>query len=136
MAKNILIWSVLAVLAAVSIGFILHAKAPPAAYRKITPQQAKHIIDSGKPYILLDVRSDGEFKEAHITGARLIPHNEIEQRASSELSDKRALTLVYCLKGERSRDAAHRLVRMGYSNVYDFGGISDWPYQTVTSPKQ
>ncbi|MDR1754033.1 MAG: rhodanese-like domain-containing protein [Eubacterium sp.] len=102
-----------------------------AEYRKITMEQAKEIMDGEEEHILLDVRTDGEWKENRIEGSLLIPDYEIIDRAADELPDKSALILIYCRSGRRSADAANSLVDMGYMNVYDFGGIIDWPYETV-----
>ena len=102
-----------------------------AEYHKITAAQAKDMMGEGQPYILLDVRTDGEWEEKHIEGAVLIPDYEIRDRAPGELPDKSILILVYCRSGRRSADASRALVEMGYTNVYDFGGINDWPYETV-----
>lgn len=99
-----------------------------AEYRKISPQEAKEQMDSGDGYILLDVRTQPEFDEEHIGGAMLIPDTELSARAEQELTDKDATILVYCRSGRRSELAAKELVNLGYSNVYDFGGIIDWPY--------
>ena len=104
---------------------------PKPVYQKITAEQAKAKMDEGEPYILLDVRTEEEFKEQRINGAVLISDGEIKTRAESELPDKGALILVYCRSGRRSANAAHELVEMGYANVYDFGGIIDWPYGTA-----
>ncbi len=106
--------------------------AQTAEYRKITAEQAKAIIDGGEDYILLDVRTVEEWTENRIEGALLIPDYEISERAEDELPDKSASILIYCRSGRRSADAANTLVDMGYINVYDFGGISDWPYETVS----
>ena len=103
-----------------------------AAYRKITAEQAKEIIDGDEPFIVLDVRTDAEFREYRIDGAVLIPHFEIKERAPNELPDKDTLILIYCLRGARSYEAAKELVNMGYTKVYDFGGIADWVYETVS----
>jgi rhodanese-related sulfurtransferase len=100
------------------------------AYEKLTPEQAKEVMDSDEPYILLDVRTEEEFIEQRIPGAKLIPDTEIASRAASELADKNAFILVYCRSGRRSADVAKELVAMGYTRVYDFGGIIDWPYET------
>ena len=99
-------------------------------YQKIPQAEAKKIMDSGEKYILLDVRSEEEFKEKHIPKAIVIPHDEIKERAEQELSDKNALILVYCRSGSRSKKAIDVLLQMGYTNVKDFGGINDWPYET------
>lgn len=104
----------------------------PAAYTKLSASQAKAVMDRGDPYLLLDVRTEAEFRERHIQGAVLLPHTELKERATSELPDKNALILLYCRSGRRSAAAAHELVRMGYTQVYDFGGINDWPYETAT----
>jgi rhodanese-related sulfurtransferase len=82
-------------------------------------------------YVLLDVRRDDEYKEVHIEGADNIPDFEIGNRAEVELPDKEAIILVYCRSGRRSANASNELIGMGYTNVYDFGGIIDWPYDTV-----
>ncbi|MCL2513323.1 MAG: rhodanese-like domain-containing protein [Oscillospiraceae bacterium] len=100
-------------------------------YKKISAEQAKAIMDESRPYILLDVRTDEEFKESRIEGAVLIPDYEIKGRAEAELPDKDALILVYCRSGRRSANAAYDLIDMGYTNVYDFGGIIDWTYETA-----
>lgn len=102
------------------------------AYKKISASQAKTIMDSGDPYILLDVRTKEEHQERHIRGAILIPYTEIKDRAAFVLPDKDALVLVYCRSGRRSAIAAKELIRMGYTQVYDFGGINDWPYEVIT----
>jgi len=83
-------------------------------------------------YILLDVRTEEEFKEKRIEGAILIPHDEIRDRAETELPDKNAVILVYCRSGNRSKIAASELCEMGYTNIYEFGGINYWPYETVS----
>ena len=101
-------------------------------YKKITPEEAKIIIDSTTPYILVDVRTESEYREGHIKGAALIPNTEIAKRAEKELPDKSALIIVYCRSGARSAAASNDLLDMGYTNVYDLGGIIDWPYETVT----
>ncbi|MDD3790776.1 MAG: rhodanese-like domain-containing protein [Sphaerochaetaceae bacterium] len=102
-----------------------------AQYRKISPELAKEMIDSGEELILVDVRTASEFNQGHIPGAILIPNETIGSTPPSELSDKEALILVYCRSGNRSAQAARKLVSMGYINVYDFGGITNWPYEVV-----
>ena len=102
-----------------------------ADYQKITAEQAKNMMDDGDSYILLDVRTEEEFKENRIDGAILIPDYEINSRAEKELADKNVRILIYCRSGRRSALAAKEMIDMGYTDVYDFGGIIDWPYQTV-----
>jgi len=101
---------------------------PPAVYHKISPQEAKEMIDANPGAIVLDVRTDGEFQMGHIHGARSLPLDQIDSKASTALPDKNALILVYCQGGTRSKAAANKLVAMGYTRVYDFGGIISWPY--------
>jgi len=100
-------------------------------YEQITPQQAKEIMDTEQDYIIIDARTEEEFAEGHIEDAILIPEYEIKDRAEKELPDKDALILVYCRSGRRSKIASEELVNLGYTNVKEFGGIIDWPYETV-----
>ena len=99
--------------------------------QKITAAQAKALMDDGKPYTLVDVRTEDEFKAGHIAGAKLIPDTEIKDRAATDLPDKNARILVYCRSGVRSAGAARTLIDLGYTNVYDMGGIINWSYGTV-----
>ncbi len=99
-------------------------------YNKITAEEAKEMIDT-QEVIILDVRTQEEFKEKHIEGALLIPDYELANVAKSKLPDKNKKILVYCRSGNRSKSAARLLIDMGYTDVYDFGGIINWPYETV-----
>jgi len=101
-------------------------------YQRITAQEAKEMMDSGEPFILLDVRTDAEFRDNRIEGAILIPDFEIVSRATTELPDKSMLILIYCRSGRRSHNVAWELIDMGYTNVYDFGGIIVWPFETIS----
>lgn len=105
-------------------------KAEPA-YVQITAEEAKRLMDTQTDYIILDVRTEEEFKEGHIAGAVCIPDTEIETRAEKELPNKNQLILVYCRSGRRSKLAATALANLGYTNVQEFGGILSWPYETV-----
>jgi rhodanese-related sulfurtransferase len=103
----------------------------PLTYEQITAEEAKALMDSEEGYILIDARTEKEFAGEHIEGAILIPEYEIADRAAEELPDKDALILVYCRSGRRSKIASEILVYLGYTNVKEFGGIIDWPYETV-----
>ena len=103
----------------------------PPTYEQITAEQAKTIMDTEKDYVIIDARTEEEFAEGHIANARLIPEYEIAERAEKELPDKDALILVYCRSGRRSKIASEELVKLGYTNVKEFGGIIDWPYDIV-----
>ena len=100
-------------------------------YEQITAEQAKIIMGTERDYIIIDARTDEEFEEGHIENAILIPEYEIANRAEKELPDKEQLILVYCRSGRRSKIASEELVKLGYTNVKEFGGIIDWPYEIV-----
>ena len=102
-----------------------------AMYQKITANEAKAMMDSGKPFVLLDVRTEAEYAAKRIDGALLIPDYAIGERAAAELPDTSVLILIYCHSGRRSASAANELIRMGYTSVYDFGGLLDWPFDTM-----
>ena len=100
-----------------------------AVYVNITAEEAKQIMDSEEGYIILDVRTQEEYDQGHIPGAILISHEEIAEKAEDVLTDKNQLILVYCRSGRRSKLAAEALVELGYTNIKEFGGIIDWPYE-------
>ena len=102
-----------------------------ATYEQISGAEAKALMDSESGYIIIDARTQEEYNEGHIPGAILIPEYEIADRAEKELPDKDQLILVYCRSGRRSKIAAEELVKLGYTNVKEFGGIIDWEYETV-----
>ena len=101
-----------------------------ADYEMITAQQAKEIMDTQEGYVILDTRTEEEYETGHIPGAIVISHEQIKERAEQVLTDKDQLILVYCRSGRRSKLAAQDLVDLGYTNVKEFGGIIDWPYET------
>ncbi|MBR3978614.1 MAG: rhodanese-like domain-containing protein [Oscillospiraceae bacterium] len=100
-----------------------------ATYMNITAAEAKEIMDRQKDYIILDTRTQAEYEEGHIPGAIVISHDEVLEKAESVLTDKNQLILVYCRSGRRSKLAAEDLVKLGYTNIKEFGGIIDWPYE-------
>ena len=100
-----------------------------AVYMNITAQEAKEIMDQEQGYVILDVREQDEYDAGHIPGAILIPYTQIEDKADEMLPDKGQLVLVYCRSGRRSKIAAEALVELGYTNIKEFGGIIDWPYE-------
>ncbi|MCL2766458.1 MAG: rhodanese-like domain-containing protein [Peptococcaceae bacterium] len=105
-----------------------------AEQKEITALETKEIMDSGEPYILIDVRTKEEYTEEHIINAILLPVSEIAERAETELPDKSALIIMYCRYGVRSANAAEILTGMGYTEVYNLGAITDWPYATMSGP--
>ena len=110
---------------------IIAEKGEKTMYQQITAEEAKKTMDSGEEHIILDTREQDEFDEGHIPGAILIPYTEIEHKAEEILPDKDAQILVYCRSGRRSKIASESLAKLGYTNVKEFGGIIDWPYEVV-----
>ena len=102
-----------------------------ATYEQISGAEAKALMDSESGYVIIDARTQEEYDQGHIPGAILIPEYEIADRAEKELPDKDQLILVYCRSGRRSKIAAEELVKLGYTNVKEFGGIIDWEYEIV-----
>ena len=100
-------------------------------YKQISQDEAKNMIDQYGDAVILDVREADEFAAGHIKGAVLLPVGSItEETAGSVIGEKDTLVLVYCRSGNRSKTASDKLVSLGYSNVYEFGGINTWPYET------
>ena len=108
---------------------IIAEKGEKTMYEQIMPEKAKKIMDSGEEHIILDTREQDEFDAGHIPGAILIPYTEIENKAEEMLPDKDKLILVYCRSGRRSKIASESLAKLDYTNVKEFGGIIDWPYE-------
>lgn len=106
-----------------------------SAYHKITAEESKKMMDKGNVTIL-DVRTEEEYAEKHIPDAVLIPVGSIEENAQEILTDKDEILLVYCRTGKRSKQASEKLIELGYTQVYDFGGITDWPYETESGEQQ
>ena len=103
------------------------------SYRQITMDEAVAMMEEEEGYIILDVRTAAEFDEKHIPGAINIPNEAIGTDAIPELPDKDQLILVYCRSGNRSKQASEKLMKLGYTNVVEFGGIIDWPGETETN---
>ena len=102
-----------------------------STYRQITMDEAIIMMEEESNYIILDVRTPEEFSEKHIPGAINIPNETIGTEEVPELPDKDQLILIYCRSGNRSKQASEKLVRLGYMNIVEFGGINDWPGDTV-----
>ena len=103
-----------------------------AGYQQIGMDEAIAIMESESDYILLDVRTTEEFADKHIPDAINIPNETIGTEDIPELPDKDQLILVYCRSGNRSKQASEKLAALGYTNIAEFGGINDWPGETVT----
>ena len=103
-----------------------------ASYQQISMDEAIAIMESESDYIILDVRTTEEFADKHIPDAINIPDETIGTEDIPELPDKDQLILVYCRSGNRSKQASDKLVGLGYTNIVEFGGINDWPGETVS----
>jgi len=99
---------------------------------KISAEDAKQRLDSEKGIILLDVRTPEEYRQKHIPNSTLIPVNVLASEAEGKLTNKDAEIIVYCRSGNRSASAVKILNKLGYTHVYDLGGINRWPYKTVS----
>ncbi len=93
---------------------------------QISMEEAMHMMETEKDYVILDVRTEEEYKEGHIPGAICVPNETIGEDDIAELPKKEQVILVYCRSGRRSKQAAAKLSAQGYTNVYEFGGILDW----------
>ena len=100
-------------------------------YQQISQETAKEMMDS-QELIILDVREQSEYDSGHIPGAVLLPVGSIDQdTAAAVIPDKDSTVLVYCRSGNRSKTASAALAELGYTAVYEFGGINTWPYEIV-----
>ena len=102
-----------------------------ASYTQISMDEAVTMMEEETDYIVLDVRRPDEFADKHIPNAINVPNETIGEEEIPELPDKDQMILVYCRSGNRSKQASEKLATMGYTNVYEFGGINDWPGETV-----
>ena len=101
------------------------------SYTQISMDEAIEMMETEENYIILDVRTKEEFDAGHIEGAINVANEVIHQDQSENLPDKEQLILVYCRSGNRSKQASEKLAKQGYTNVYEFGGIIDWPGDVV-----
>ena len=108
------------------------APAEGIAYRQISMDEAITMMEEESGYLILDVRTPEEFADKHIPGAVNVPNETIGSAEIPELPDKDQLILVYCRSGNRSKQASEKLAALGYTNIVEFGGINDWPGETVT----
>ena len=104
-------------------------------YRQITMEEAVTMLEEETGYTILDVRTAQEYSEKHIPGAINIANESIGTEDIPELPDKDQLILVYCRSGNRSKQASEKLVKLGYTNIVEIGGINSWPGETVAVDK-
>ncbi|MGE4584750.1 MAG: rhodanese-like domain-containing protein [Sphaerochaeta sp.] len=140
MNTNLIKWIILGVAAVVVVLVAMNlvpskqataSSESQAVYRKITADEAKAMMDGSKSVTILDVRTPAEFASGHIEKAINIANETIGGQRPAGLPDLDATILVYCRSGNRSAQAANKLVAMGYTNIYDFGGLNTWKYGTV-----
>ena len=108
------------------------AQSEESTYRQVNAEEAATMMEEESGYIILDVRTAQEYSEKHIPGAINIPNETIGTEDIPELPDKEQLILVYCRSGNRSKQASEKLVKLGYTNIVEFGGINDWTGETVS----
>ena len=111
--------------------FLLIACGGPG-YKQISQDEAMKIMEEESGFLIVDVRRPDEFAEGHIEGAINVPNEEIADEMPEELPDKDQLLLIYCRTGRRSKEASEKLAKIGYTNVYEFGGINTWTGTIVT----
>ena len=100
------------------------------SYEQITQEEAKEMMDT-QEVIILDVREEDEYDSGHIPGAVLLPVGSIDEDTAAEvIPETDSTVLVYCRSGNRSKTASSTLADLGYTNIYEFGGINSWPYET------
>ena len=100
-------------------------------YQQVNSEQAIKMMAENEGYIILDVRTTAEYHEGHIEGAINVPNEEINDKEIKRLPDKDQMIFVYCRSGNRSKDASEKLVKLGYTNIIEFGGINTWPNELV-----
>ena len=104
---------------------------PSASYTQITQEEAKEMMKKDDGHIIIDVRRQDEYDEGHIPGAVLIPNESITDKQPEELPELDQIILVYCRSGRRSKEASQKLADIGYTHVYEFGGINTWTGEIV-----
>ena len=110
----------------------LASKINEDSYTQIDQETAKLMMELDDGHVVVDVRRQDEFDEGHIPGAICIPNESIIDTQPEELPDLDQIILVYCRSGRRSKEASQKLFDMGYTNVFEFGGIIDWTGEVVT----
>ena len=114
--------------------FLAGCSATPAdkenTFKTISAEEAYTMMNE-QDVLIVDVRTEEEYEQGHIADAILIPNETITDSKPEQLPDQQAVILVYCRSGNRSKQAAEKLVKMGYTHVLDFGGIRNWPYEII-----
>ncbi|MBE5774624.1 MAG: rhodanese-like domain-containing protein [Clostridiales bacterium] len=122
-----------AIVALLLMALLLPVAICEVTYTQISQEEATQIMDEETDYIIVDVRTQEEYDEAHIPGAINIANEDIGADENTELPNKDQMLLVYCRSGRRSKEAAAKLAALGYTNVYEFGGIMTWTGKTIST---
>ena len=121
--------SIVVTMAIVLCAMVLLGGCGENGYQQISQDEAKEMMDS-QEVVIRDVREQDEFDSGHIAGAVLLPVESISEATAAEVIPKKdSVVLVYCRSGNRSKTASEKLVELGYTKVYEFGGINTWPYE-------
>ncbi len=118
-------------LAGIIITAMIRSRDKDPGYDHISPDDAKRCMNADEDITILDVRDRNEYAKGHIPGARCIPVRTIDETIYEQIPDKNATVLVYCITGRRARKAVRRLFLLGYTDVREFGGIKNWPYDII-----
>ena len=128
--KNFAAWALLLFLIVSLAGCGSREEENTASYQQVTAEEAKSMMEEQPDAVILDVREKDEYDAGHIPGAVLLPVGTInEETAASAIPEKDTVVLVYCRSGNRSKTASQVLADLGYTQIYEFGGIKDWPYE-------
>ncbi|MFV0551083.1 MAG: rhodanese-like domain-containing protein [Anaerorhabdus sp.] len=112
----------------ITLLFITGCSTTPTTYKTISVKDAQAKMTTSEDVVLLDVRTPEEYEEKHIQGSILIPDYDIKTEIETQIPNKDTTIIVYCRSGNRSRNVANKLITMGYKDVYDLGGINNYPY--------
>ena len=133
-ARTLMILALIGLIGAVLLG-CASTEPSAATYCQISQEEAKRMMEADDGHVVVDVRRQDEYDASHIPGAILIPNESIDTTPPAELPDKGQIVLIYCRSGRRSKEAAQKLADMGYTNIYEFGGINTWDGEIATEPE-
>ena len=134
--KNYTITVPLLLILQIAAAIMLLSGCGSASYKQISQDEAMKMMQEQSDYLIVDVRRPDEFAEGHIAGAVNVPNETIEDEAPDALPDKEQTLLIYCRSGNRSKEASQKLADMGYTNVFEFGGINTWKGEIVTGEEE
>ena len=117
-------------------GQVMDGDGMVGSYSQISQEEAKQMMKKDDGHVIVDVRRQDEYDAGHIPGAILIPNESIGTEQPEELPDLEQVILIYCRSGNRSKQAAQKLFEMGYTRIYEFGGIIDWTGEIVTEEEK